>query len=267
MKLRYNHWLTIACIALAFTLQSCAGCNRVEPNHEGVKMSNYGRNGKADFKSVTGSQGFLWWDEELYQVPMWEQKADPQEVAITARDGGYFNVDPTYTYAAIRGKGVDIVFGYKHVGIGEGMMDNIELQILNPLVLNAYREEARSFTTDSLMNNLNIFEQQVERRLKEEFGSKYFAVNSLTSGLKPPQSMRDAIERRNNAVQQAEQLKNELQVAQMQLEKDKIEAEASRIRTLGLTKEILQAQWIEAVRNSENKVIITDGRTPIILGQ
>jgi regulator of protease activity HflC (stomatin/prohibitin superfamily) len=262
---RYNIFLAMCLLGLS-TLQSCS-CNRVEPNFEGVLMEDYGRNGKSDFHAVTGAQGPLWFGSELYQVPMWEQKADPQEVAITAKDGGYFSVDPTYTYAAIRGKGVDIVFGYKHVGLGEGLMDNIEGQILNPLVLNAYREEARVFTTDSLMNNLNAFEQQVEHRLKEEFAGKYFAVNSLTSGLKPPQSMRDAIERRNNAVQQAEQVKNELQVARMQLEKDEIEAEAAKIRTVGLTKEILQAQWIEAIRNSQNKVIITDGRTPIILGQ
>jgi len=146
-------------------------------------------------------------------------------------------------------------------------MDNIEGAVLNALVVNAYREEARNFSTDSLMNNLNHFEQSVEIRLKKDFEGKFFTLTSLTSGLKPPTSMAEAIERRNNAKQQAEQVKNELEVARMNLEKAKIEAEANRVKASGLEPRVLQEQWIEAIRNTQNKVIITDGRTPIILGQ
>ena len=65
------------------------------------------------------------------------------------------------------------------------MMDNVENSILNKLVTNAYREEARNYTTDSLMNNLNTFERQVETRLKKDFENKFFQLNNLTSGLKP----------------------------------------------------------------------------------
>ena len=255
-------------LAAVSTLLTSCGMNRVEPNNEGVLMENYGRGGQADFKAVTGAQGILGPGTELYQVPMWEQKADPQAVGITAKDGGYFSVDPTYTYQAERGKGASIVFNYKHVGLGQNVMDNIEDQILNPLVLNAYREEARGYTTDSLLNNLGTFEKQVETRLGTEFDKKFFTINSLTSGLKPPQSMIDAIERRNNATQQAEQVKNELAVSEMQLKKARIDAEANRVKSAGLTKEVLQQQWIEAIRTTNNKVIITDGHAPtILLGQ
>jgi len=260
-----NKLIIFILLAIATTLHSCGGCNRVEPNYEGVLMENYGRNGKSDFSGVTGSQGPLLPGSELYQVPMWEQKADPQQVVVTASDGGSFSIDPTFTYQAMRGKGVDIVFSYKHVGLGDSVMENIESSILNPLVLNAYREEARSFTTDSLLKNLNKFEKSVELRLHEEFQKKFFVINSLTSGLRPPQSMVTAIENRNNTVQRAEQAKNELEVARMELEKAKIEAEANKIRASGLTSQVLQEKWIEALRNTSNRVIITDGRTPVII--
>ena len=260
---------SISFIVISFIvfLTGCTGCNRVKPNYEGVLMENYGRNGKSDFKLVTGSQGVLMPGSELYNVPMWEQKADPTEVEITARDAGFFTVDPTYTYQTIRGRGVDVIFNYRHVGVddADGMMDNIEAQILNPIVINAYREEARNFTTDSLMNHLNDFEAAVERRLRKEFEAKFFGINSLTSGLKPPSSMVSAIEKRNNAIQQAEQVKNELEVSRMQLEKAKIEAEANRVKAAGLEPRVLQEQWIEAIRTTQNKVIITDGKTPVIL--
>jgi len=74
-----------------------------------------------------------------------------------------------------------------------------------------------------------------------------------------------AIENRNNTVQQAEQAKNELEVARMRLEKAKIEQETDLTKSKGLTKEILQDKWIDAIRNTQNKVIITDGKTPVII--
>jgi hypothetical protein len=253
-------------LALSAGLSSC-GLNRVEPNNEGVLMENYGRGGRADFKAVTGAQGILGPGSELYQVPMWEQKADPEAVYITAKDGGDFTVDPTYSYQPIRGKGGDIVFNYRHVGLDKDIMESLEAQILNPLVLDTYREQARNYTTDYLIRNMGSFERQVEQALKVKMEAKFFTLTNLTSGLNPPKSMVEAIERTNNAVQQAEQVKNELAVAQMLQKKASIDAETNRIKSAGLTKEVLQQQWIEAIRNSQNKVIITDGRSPIILGQ
>jgi regulator of protease activity HflC (stomatin/prohibitin superfamily) len=261
-------WLILTLSVMAFVLTSCVGCNRVKPNCEGVLMQHYGRNGKDDFKLVQGSQGILLPGSELYNVPMWEQRADPPAVTIITRDGGAFTVDPVFTFQPMRGKGVDIVFNYKHVGLADPnkMMDNIGVQILDPLVINAYREEARNYSTDSLLTHMNIFEQHVENRLKQEFERKFFSVTSLSSGLKPPASMIAAIERRNNAIQQAEQVKNELAVAKMELEKAKIEAEANKVRAQGLTQPVLTEKWIDAIKTTQNKVIITDGKTPVIIG-
>jgi regulator of protease activity HflC (stomatin/prohibitin superfamily) len=241
-------------------------CNPVEPNHEGVLMQNYGRNGMSDFSVVTGAQGPLGVGSELYQVPMYEQTADPQQVSITAKDAGKFTVDPSFTYEAIRGKGVDIVFSYKHTGF-EDNMDNLENMILNPLVINAFREEARNYSTDSLMNNLNQFETKVQERLSKELESKYFKLNNLTSGLTPPSSMGDAIEQRNNAIQKARQAQNELEIAKIAQEKALIEQKTNQIKSQGLTHEILMQQYIDALRYTSNKVIITDGRTPVLLNQ
>lgn len=244
-------------------------CNRVEPNYEGVLMQNWGRGGLSDLSVVTGAQGMLGMSSSLYQVPMFEQTADPEVVNLTARDAGVFSVDPKFTYEAIRGKGPEIILNYKHTGVGSGgeAMDVFEAMILNPLVVNAFREEARGYTTDSLMNNLNSFENSVQARLSKEMEAKFFKLNSLTSGLKPPTSMSDAIEKRNNAIQQAQEVKNQLEVSRMKLEQARIDAEANKARAEGLDNKVLTEKYIEMLRNTGNKVIITDGKTPIILGQ
>ena len=254
-------------IFLFSVIASLVGCNRPEPNYEGVLMTEYGRNGINSFKIVTGAQGILGPGSELYQVPMWEQAGDPDIVEITAKDAGVFTVDPSYTYTPIRGKGAEIVFNYKNYRIQdpETFFDNVEANVLNKRVTDAYREEARNYTTDSLMNNLGKFELSVQRRLKEEFKTKFFDLTTLTSGLKPPASMLKAVEDRNKAIQEANRVKNELETSRMLLEKAKIDAETNKVQSVGLTKEILMQQYIEMLGKTSNKVIITDGRTPVIL--
>ena len=255
-------------IFLFSVIASLVGCNRPEPNYEGVLMTEYGRNGINSFKIVTGAQGMLGPGSELYQVPMWEQAGDPDVVEITAKDAGVFTVDPSYTYTPIRGKGAEIVFNYKNYRIQnpETFFDNVEANVLNKRVTDAYREEARNYTTDSLMNNLGKFELSVQKRLKEEFKTKFFDLTTLTSGLKPPASMLKAVEDRNKAIQDANRVKNELETSRMLLEKAKIDAETNKVQSVGLTKEILMQQYIEMLGKTSNKVIITDGRTPVILG-
>ena len=255
-------------IILFSIIASLVGCNRPEPNYEGVLMTEYGRNGINSFKIVTGAQGILGPGSELYQVPMWEQAGDPDIVEITAKDAGVFTVDPSYTYTPIRGKGAEIVFNYKNYRIQdpETFFDNVEANVLNKRVTDAYREEARNYTTDSLMNNLGKFELSVQSRLKEEFKTKFFDLTTLTSGLKPPASMLKAVEDRNKAIQEANRVKNELETSRMLLEKAKIDAETNKVQSVGLTREILMQQYIEMLGKTSNKVIITDGRTPVILG-
>lgn len=253
--------------SIVLVIVSLAACNRPEPNYEGVLMTDYGRNGLESFKTVTGAQGILGPGSELYQVPMFEQKADCDPVAISTKDASSFKIDPSYTFTATRGKGPFIVLSYKHLGAGDAFLTSISDNILDKLVTDAFREQSRVYTTDSLMNNLGKFEKNVEDSLRIKFAQRGFSLGTLTSALTPPESMVNAIEARNNAVQQANQVRNQLETSKMLLEKERIDAERNRVQSAGLTREVLQAQWIEAIRTSTNKVIITDGRTPIILGQ
>jgi len=245
-------------------LASCSSCNRVEPNHEGVLMTNYGKE-KSDFKAVTGGQGILGIGSELYMVPMYEQKGDVASMPVTAKGGGVFTVDPTYTYQAMRGHAVEIIFNYRQFGGTDSLLESIERNILNTLVLNAYKEKARELPTDTILYKLNDYERSVETRLKEDFAAKHFQLLTLTSGLLPPPSMIKAIEARNNASIEAQTVQNQMQTARFQLQKDSIERMSNSVVSMGLTREILQARFIDAIRVTKNHVIITDGKTPVMI--
>lgn len=250
-------------------------CNRVEPNYEGVKQSNYGANGLADLKVVTGAQGILTFGEELYQVPMFVQTGDAQAIHITAADGGEFTVDPSFTYRAIRGKGPEIVYNYKNYlnmgvrstdsGVPLTILDNIAVGVLHNAINNAYKDAARRFTSDSLTSHMTIFEDNVSDSLRVKFRSLYFELETITSGLQVPESMRDAINRKNISKQETLLAKNDLEKSEMLRRKALIDAQTMEIRSRVLSKEILAEKWINAIEKTQNKVIITDGKTPVML--
>lgn len=257
-----NRLILLSIFGLA--LQSC---NRPEPNYEGVLMTDYGRNGLESFKVVTGAQWPLGPGSELYEVPMFEQKADCDPIKVSAKDAGIFTVDPSYTYQATRGQGPKIIFSYRHLGTGSDLLESIEENSLNKLVTDTYREEARNYSTDGLMNSLGQFEKTVENSLIKKFEAKGFTVNTLTSGLTPPLSMAKAIESRNNAVQKANEVRNQLETSKMLLEKARIDAQTNQVQSSGLTREVLTSQYINMLRVTKNKVIITDGKTPVFIQQ
>lgn len=256
---------------MALSLTSCTNWNRVEPNHEGVLMTNYGRDGKSDFKIVTGGQGILGPGSELYQVPMWDVGGDANAISVNTKDATYFTVDPTYTYTATPGRGVDIIFSYKHYGSDdkEKFFDNIEANILNRLVTDAYREAARDFTSDSLLSNMNVYERKVEDTLRARFARQHFTFKSVTSGLKPPQSMVDAINLKNNSKQKALAVKNDIEVSKLKLEQAKIDAQTDIESSRGLTPEILKLRGIEALeklaKSGNAKTVLINGDNPFIL--
>lgn len=231
-------------------------CSYVEPNYEGVLMENYGKAGKADFSLQAGKVWTMAAGTQLYQVPMFEQKGDAPALKVYAKDGGEYTVDPSYTYAPIRGQGINIIFAYKHLyGSSQVFFDNIEGSILNTRVLNAYREESRNFTTDSLMNSVAAYENAVQIRLKKEFEAKYFELQEITSNLIPPASMSAAIESRNNQIQEAAKIENQKQTRTNQIAIDvmdaearykiaKLDAMANEERSKGLTGAVLRERWI-----------------------
>lgn len=256
--------LIVIALGVVSTMVSCSS---VEPNNEGVLMTNYGRNGESDFSLVKGRIWTLAPGTELYNVPMNEQRGDCPAMEVTSKDAGVFIVDPTYAYQPKRGSGIPIIFNYKSYNPNNpnDFFELVEQNILNPRVLNAYKETARNFTTDSLMYNVNAFERAVQERLRGEFDTAFFKLKELSSGLTPPKSMREAIEERNNAIQEANKVQNQLRVSKMLQEKAIIDQQTNKIKSQGLTREILTEKYIEMLRNSSNRVIITDGKTPIIL--
>jgi len=63
-------------------------CTRVAPNYAGVLMENYGKSGKSDYSIVSGRVSTIAPGTELFQTPLWEQRAE-YETKSTLKDNIY----------------------------------------------------------------------------------------------------------------------------------------------------------------------------------
>ena len=113
------------------------------------------------------------------------------------------------------------------------------------------------YTTNELISNRQKFEDDVQNTLDESMKKEGFKLEQMTSGLKYPETIVQAIDQKNKAVQQGMQVENELKVAEAEAKIQIIRAEAlskaNELRQKSLTPLLIEQQFIEK----------WDGRTPL----
>ena len=100
----------ISLMLVFMALLVLVSCERVAPNYAGVLMENYGKQGKEDFKVVSGKVSTWEWGTELFQVPLFDQRGEfSAPVTLKAADNTEFNARPSYSYKVIKSRAIDVV--------------------------------------------------------------------------------------------------------------------------------------------------------------
>lgn len=239
-----------------------SSCERVAPNYAGVLMENYGKDGKSDFKVVSGKVSTIEWGTELFQVPLFDQRGEFAEpVTLKAADNTEFKAKPTYSYKVIKERAIDVVFDNKHIDKAEtesgkdGFMQSLEDNILEPRIYDLIKEESRKHTTDSLMANGGslVFEKRLEQIVESEFEKRGLRLLTFSAQLEFSAKVRDKIDSRNEVNTNITVLDQQIAEQKKRNELEQLKTEQALIRSRGLTKEILQQQFIDK----------WDGKSPI----
>lgn len=237
-------FLMIALLAVV----AFSSCERVAPNFVGVLMEDWGKNGKSDFTIVQGRVSTLAPGTELFQLPLFDQRGQWDEpMHLKAADNTEFTAKPTYSYKVIRERAIDIVFDNKHIGSGEGFMRSLEDNILEPRIRDLIKEESRKYKTDSLMADGGslMFEKRVEKIVEEEFEKRGLQLISFSSQLEFSQKVKDKIDSRNEVNTNLSVLDQQIAEQKKRNELEELKTQQAIIKSRGLTKEILQQQFIE----------------------
>jgi len=136
------------------------------------------------------------------------------------------------------------------------IQDITETTLFN-YIKDAFRIEFNKYTTDSIISNREKFELSIQTNMGKLLDKEGFTLEQMTSGIQYPETITQAINAKNAAVQQAMRVENELKIAQAEARKlivlAESEAKANELRKMSLNPLLIQQQFIEK----------WDGKTPI----
>lgn len=244
-----------------------AACSRVEPNHVGVLMENYGKSGKADFSLQRGRVSTMMPGTELYQVPLWEQRADfaGRVLHLKASDNTEFTSTPMYSYKVIEARAIDLVFENKHLD-GDSFLRSLEDNVLETQIYDLMKSRARSYTTDELMANGGSLklEENVEALVRKVFLDRGLQLVMFSAQLEFTASVKAKIDNRNEVNTNITVLDQKIAEQRKQNELAELIRDENLLKSQGITPELLQQAAIEKW-NGVLPLYMTD--TPVQLFQ
>lgn len=244
--------------AFMLILIMVVSCERIDAGHVGVKVNLYGsQKGVDGITEVTGMVFFNPFTTKIYEFPTFVQHkeyTEEESFTINSRDGSEFKVSPIVNYQVISEK-VPYIFGKYRRNLEE-----IERGFLKTAVYDAFRIATNGYTADSLISNREGFEIKVRSILEKQLNAEGFMIQQFTSNLVYPQTFVEAINAKNNAVQQALKAENDVKTAEANakikvanaegnaramLTQAKAEAESYKLKQQSLTPLLIQQQFIE----------------------
>ena len=255
-----------------------ASCERIDAGHVGIKVNMYGdTKGVDDVTEVTGWVFYNPFAAKIVEFPIYMQHKEytgEESFVVNSKDGSEFHVSPLINYSVQRDKVPHIYSKYRI------SLDQIQSGFLKTAVYDAFRLTANSYTAEELISNREKFEFKVRAQLDSSLTREGFMISQMTSNLVYPETFKNAIEAKNNAVQQSLTAENQVKTAEAQakikiaqaegeaqsmLTYAKAEAESNRLRQQTLTPLLLQQMWIEKWDGAVSQYSMGNGATPLIM--
>lgn len=212
----------IASIVVIFLIWfvSFLSSTKVPAGYEAILVNQYGQNGVQDTPLVTGRVYYNPFTQDLIKYPVYVQTKDYEAFKVKAKDGSKFIVDPTISYRVNVGA-TPVIYQKYRKDINE-ITDVVMLQF----VKDTFRIVLNKYTTDDMISKAGDIDNELSKTLTEMLTPEQITVERLTSGLSYPESMTNAIAAKNQAVQDAQRVENELRKAEAEAKIKQTNAEA-----------------------------------------
>ncbi len=234
----------IVAILIGIVVSFIVFTERIDAGHEGILVRLYGSDkGVQDVNLVTGRVWYNPLTESVYEFPTYVQTMDYPKFTVNAKDGSIFDVDPTLSFKVKDGHSPEIFKKYRKD------IQTITQTTLFNYIRDAFRIEFNKYSTDSIISNREKFEEAVQAHMQHLLDKEGFQLEQMTSGIIYPESITQAINAKNAAIQQALKVENELKIAQAEARKlivlAEAEAKANELRKQSLNNLLIQQQFIE----------------------
>jgi len=166
---------------------------------------------------------------------------------LKASDNTQFTASPLYSYKVMPDKVVDLVFQNSRLGNGEDFMQALENNVLEPHIYDLIKEESRKYPTDTLMatGGSLMFENRVQTLVKQSFESKGLELITFSANLDFSDKVKAKIDSRNEVNTNVSVIDQQIVEQKKRNELELLQAEQNKIRSTGITPQLLQQQFIE----------------------
>lgn len=242
------------------------GCERIDAGCEGIRVNLYGdEKGVGDVALVTGRVLYNPITTEVYEYPMYVQTVDYPPFEINAKDGSKFVIDPTLNINPVQGKSPEIFKKYRKP------LKDVMQNVLKTHIVNAYRLKLNAYTTDELVGKREEFERVTEEYLREVLMKENFELGEMTSGLRYPESLERSITAKNEAVQNALRIENEVAAIEAEAKKKvaAAEGEAQALKIKGDAEAEYNRKLAASLSSlivQQNMIKAWDGKLPTLYG-
>ncbi|MGF1556122.1 prohibitin family protein [Paucihalobacter sp.] len=252
---------TLVFISAAFMLSSCA---IIRPGEVGVKQTL----GKLNDKPVEeGVRFFNPFTTTFVRVPIRTTNVE-QTLLLPSKEGLTITAEVSVLYNIEKDEAPNII-----KDIGKHYERNV---LINTLRSSAANISAEYFAKDMHSTRRNEIERAIQDKMNLVLGEKGFDIQAvLLKSINLPDRLSSAIEDKLRAEQQFQEMEFVVQRELKEADRKRAEAEGIRdaqaIINQGLTPLLIQYQSIEAFRelsrSNNAKIIITDGKAPIMVSQ
>ncbi|GAA4832361.1 SPFH domain-containing protein [Algivirga pacifica] len=254
---------------------------RIEAGYAGIRVNLYGsERGVDDVREVTGAVWYNPVTTKIYQTPLFVQNAiftrdmtegsrNNDEIRVTTNDGLVVSMDVSINYRVKEDQAVSIFKKYRKP------LEEISRTILRNYIRDAYNRSANYYSAEEIYTKKNEFIYRADSLFTADLGREGFNIEKivLLNELRLPDKIKQAIDRKIEAKQIAEQKKNELKQAEADAAKEiakargeaealKVQADAERYayeqKQRALTPLLIQQQFIE----KWNGTLPVYGQTP-----
>lgn len=250
-------------VLLGVGLITFIGCERIDAGHVGIKVNNSGgERGVSKTEYVTGWVFYNRFNSKIYEFPTFQQHKEYEPFTVPSKGGTIFTVHPSFNYNVNAGEVGNMFQTYRL------SLSNLENGYLSNAVRVTIREVTNTFTVDSILNNLAIYDGAIVTSLNVKL-HPFFSVSTFTSGLTPDEGLSNTIVAKAQALQEAMQLENEQKKIKVKAENDIIEARRdSTVLVVGAQAEARAIKEKQQAITSEyveyQKILKWDGKLPTV---
>lgn len=219
-------------IAVATLIVLVNSCTTIDSGSVGLKFYKWSSDSDKKGGVIGTCKGWVWYNpitQNVFEYPIYVQRKTYEPFSVNAKDASTFTMDPTIAYRLNPDMAEQVFVKYRK------SLRDIEDGYIRTCIYEAYRTCANQYTSDSLMANRGGFENEVRKRLEQSLSNEGFVVEEFTSQITPPNSLAQAINAKNEAVQNALKAENKVKEAEAnaKIEIAKAQGEANALKIKG----------------------------------